>query len=146
MVKICSKINWNFGNIPSYTSEGQFQGIYGLRTNYVIFSDWAETFFWAFQTSWTTKRPITHKSVFLWFCHFVILSFCDCFVSVMLVVSFLCLNIFQSAPNLVQMFLSAIPRDRFFSNFKFLRFLLTFSVFGTSKLNFYGFYGVNGLN
>ena len=70
--------------------------------------------------------------------------------------SFLYLNIFQSAPNLVHVFLNAIHQDAFFfSNFWFLLFLLTFSIFWdlanfwgeiqtTSKSNSYGFYEVNG--
>jgi len=89
-------------------------------------------------------------------CVCVIWWFCDSVID-SVVSSFLYLNMFQSAPNLVHTFLNAIPRDGFlfFSNFQFLRFLLTFSVFWdlaifwgenqtTSKSNFYGFYGING--
>ena len=66
-------------------------------------------FFWAFMTSWTMKWQITYMSVFVYLCHCVILW---SFVCVTLVVSsFLYRNIFQSAPNWVQIFLNAIPRD-----------------------------------
>ena len=65
----------------------------------------------------------------LYVCDCVILSFCDRFVCLTLVVSsFLCLNIFQSARNLIQILVNAIPRDVFFFNFKFSQFLLTFLV------------------
>ena len=44
----------------------------------------------------------------LYVCDSVIVWFCDG-----LVVSFLCLDIFQSAPKLMQIFVNAIPRDIF---------------------------------
>jgi len=131
-----------------YTSEGEY---YVIRPIYVICSDWAEIFFLA--VSCLPNNEMTNN---LCVCHSVILSFCDS-VTDSVVSSFLYLNMFQSAPNLVHTFLNAIPRDGFlfFSNFQFLRFLSTFSVFWdlaifwgenqtTSKSNFYGFYGING--
>ena len=63
-------------------------------------------------------------------CDSVIVWFCYRFVCLTLnVSSFLCLNILQSAPNLVQMFLNVILRDVFFANFLFLWFLLIFFSF-----------------
>ena len=85
--------------------------LYVIRTIYVISSDWAEIFFRAFQTTLTTKWPITFVSA--------ILSFCDSVIDSVMS-SFLYLNMFQSAPNLVHIFLNAIPRD----GFCFFRILL----------------------
>ena len=65
------------------------------------------------------------------------LLFCDRFICVTLVVSsFLYLNIFQSALNLVQIFVNAIPRDDFlfrFLIFKFYFFFYFFSFLGHSQ-------------
>ena len=99
-------INRKVKFVSFYRSEAKY---YGIRTSYVVFSYWAETFFRAFHTSWTTKWPIAHISVILSSCHsvIVILWLCDRLV----VSSFLCLNIFQSAPKLVQKFFNAILRE-----------------------------------
>ena len=48
----------------------------------------------------------------------VILSLCDCCMCVALNESFfLCLNIFQTESNGLELFLNAIPRDSFFYEF-----------------------------
>jgi len=104
-------------------------------------------FFWAFQTSWTPKWPITYVSVIMWFC--------DRFVCVTLIVI---ISISKYLPistkfgtNIHQCSTSGCF---FFSIYKFSQFLLTFSVFWdsqfflgeiqtTSKSIFYGFYWVN---
>ena len=89
----------------------------------ILFSPIELKLFLGFSDPWTTKWPITYMSVIVWFC--------DRFVCVTLVVSsFLYLNMFQSALNLVQIFLNAMPWDcLFFFYFSFLRFSLTLSIF-----------------
>ena len=73
--------------------------------------------------SYLLKNEITNN---LYDYDSLIVWFCDRFVCVTLnVSSFLCLNIFQSTPILVQKFLNPIPRDVFFySKFHILLFLL----------------------
>ena len=78
-----------------------------------FFSDWAETFFWPFLTSWTTKLPIAYMSVIVWFCYSF--KYVSIFVSTYLPIS--------------AKFSTNIPHRRiFYPKFKFLRFLLTFLV------------------
>ena len=66
-------------------------------------------------------------------CDSVIMWFCDRFVCQALLMSpFLCLNIFQSAPILVQILITTIPRD----DFCFFRIL---NFYGSYR--FFHFYG-----
>ena len=54
--------------------------------------------------------PNSEMTKNLYVCYSVILRFCDRIVCVTLnMSSFLCLSVFQSAPNFVQMFLNSIP-------------------------------------
>ena len=63
-------------------------------------------------------RPKQRNDQYFYVCDSVMVWFCDRFVCVTLVVSSsLHLNIFQAAPNSVQIFFNAISRDVFFSNF-----------------------------
>ena len=120
--------------------------------NNVVFSNWAETFFLGFSD--LLKNEMTNN---LYVCDCVILwPFCVCNASCVLI------SISEYLPmstkfgaNVPQCNTSGYFFVFFFSNFKFLRFLLTFSVFWdlaifwgenqtTSKSNFYGFYGING--
>ena len=119
----------------------------GVSEQTMLFSPIELKLFFCF--SHLLKNEITNN---LYVCHSMIVGFCHCdpFVCVTLAVSsFIYLNMFRSAPNLIQIFLGMI----FLLQFSiFTVFIDLFYFFGTSpifwgaiqttpKSNFYGFVG-----
>ena len=119
---------------------------YGIRTNHVIFSHWAEIFFWAFQTSWTTKWPITYVFIdffsFLGFSQFLRWNPDHFQIEIY--------GFYGMNGPFWDYFIKgcAVQKCVFFeiSYFIILWDLVHFGgeVQTTSRSNFYGFYGVNG--